>query len=69
MPPKNKESVLNRGAACLECRKRKLKCDAAKVRVYPFPHRSRFFRLLYVFSARSTSFSMDFARPGRAGRQ
>ncbi|KAF8671217.1 GAL4-like Zn(II)2Cys6 (or C6 zinc) binuclear cluster DNA-binding domain [Rhizoctonia solani] len=31
MAPKNKESVLNRGAACLECRKRKLKCDAAKV--------------------------------------
>ncbi|CAE6491137.1 unnamed protein product [Rhizoctonia solani] len=30
MAPKNKESVLNRGAACLECRKRKLKCDAAK---------------------------------------
>ncbi|CAE6377618.1 unnamed protein product [Rhizoctonia solani] len=30
MAPKNKESVLNRGAACLECRKRKLKCDATK---------------------------------------
>ncbi|CAE7150524.1 unnamed protein product [Rhizoctonia solani] len=30
MAPKNKESVLNRGAACLECRKRKLKCDAVK---------------------------------------
>ncbi|CAE6440814.1 unnamed protein product [Rhizoctonia solani] len=30
MAPKNKESILNRGAACLECRKRKLKCDAAK---------------------------------------
>ncbi|KAG8727105.1 hypothetical protein FRC12_022803, partial [Ceratobasidium sp. 428] len=30
MSPKSKENVLNRGAACLECRKRKLKCDAAK---------------------------------------
>ncbi|EUC65979.1 fungal Zn(2)-cys(6) binuclear cluster domain protein [Rhizoctonia solani AG-3 Rhs1AP] len=30
MAPKNKDSVLNRGAACLECRKRKLKCDAIK---------------------------------------
>ncbi|CAE6430570.1 unnamed protein product [Rhizoctonia solani] len=30
MAPKNKETVLNRGAACLECRKRKLKCDAVK---------------------------------------